>query len=122
MTGGDYSTSFDVGINKPLKDRLRSHYNDWAVEKMTDLAANDNIPVPEREDGVPWIIAAWASIPEATIRNMISPIGFGVYPDDEKEEPSTGAQLDEADQEDQKHDEGNYLIEELINCIMRISL
>ncbi|GMF65642.1 unnamed protein product [Phytophthora lilii] len=84
----------DVGVNKPIKEAVRAQYDDWAAEKMATIPPDANVPVPKREDIVPWIVRAWDGITEQSIRNTFASIGFGVERIDT--EP-----VDESDGEDE---------------------
>jgi hypothetical protein len=48
----------DVGLNKPIKDAIRAQYDDWAADNMASVEPDANVPVPKREDFVPWLLTA----------------------------------------------------------------
>ncbi|RLN67659.1 hypothetical protein BBJ28_00024535 [Nothophytophthora sp. Chile5] len=66
----------DVGMNKPLKDALRAQYDAWAAVQMVDLSPDQNVPVPKREDIVPWSVNAWHGITSQGIRDTLSPLAM----------------------------------------------
>ncbi|KAE9264982.1 hypothetical protein PR003_g32604 [Phytophthora rubi] len=68
----------DVGINKPLKDGIRTQYNAWSITKMDGLKGDAKGPAPEREDIVAWLLHAWESVSEDSVKNTFSYIGYGV--------------------------------------------
>ena len=45
----------DVGINKPLKDRLKEKVSDWRREKHENLRPEQLLPSPTRKDIVDWL-------------------------------------------------------------------
>ena len=40
----------DVGINKPLKERLKKYVSNWRRTQHALLTNGDKIPAPKRED------------------------------------------------------------------------
>ncbi len=51
----------DVGLNKPLKSRIRRQWDDWMMEEGLD--GNKKTVTPTREMIVHWTITAWEDLP-----------------------------------------------------------
>ncbi len=45
----------DVGINKPLKDRLKKLANDWRAAKYATLYPGEKLPCPGRGEILGWL-------------------------------------------------------------------
>jgi transposase len=56
----------DVGINKPLKNRIRQQWEEWMVQE--GLETGTTAP-PKRQDIVGWVRTATNSLPAQMIRN-----------------------------------------------------
>ena len=75
----------DVGINKPVKDRLRKAFQEWSVERLVNSTGilficfiyilektetkSGYIRGPERSDLIKWVGDAWRDISEEIIIN-----------------------------------------------------
>ena len=46
----------DVGINKPLKHRLKHRVGEWRREKHRTITLGDKLPSPERVDVLEWLL------------------------------------------------------------------
>ena len=68
----------DVGINKPLKDQIRTSYTNWAAIQMMGLPPGTNVPVPDRLNIVAWLVDAWNTVTKDTIQATFRKIGFGM--------------------------------------------
>ncbi|POM58833.1 Pogo transposable element with KRAB domain-like [Phytophthora palmivora] len=91
--------SCNVGINKPLKDKLRSLYNERSVDKIGNLCVKAAVPVPDRDDIVPWMVKAWAQTSESIIRETFHAIGYGVDGPLDQVSPSSEAATQEGDED-----------------------
>jgi len=90
----------NVGLNKPIQNVIRAQYDDWAAEHMASVASDANVPVPKREDIVPWLLKAWQGITEQSVRYTFASIGFGIT---QVPDPDV---LRESDGEDDSDDDG----------------
>ena len=66
----------DVGINKPLKDRLKQKFSDWRSEKHTELRSGELMPSPSRKDMVGWVKKIWDEFPIKIVKNSFTGSGY----------------------------------------------
>ena len=57
----------DVGVNKPLKQRIVDQYMGWAIEKYKDLGRDDKLKAPSRKE-----ITIWNTYIVSSIYTLIS--------------------------------------------------
>ncbi|KAG7337816.1 DDE superfamily endonuclease [Nitzschia inconspicua] len=69
----------DVGVNKPLKDRIKSQWWEWMIGFGQD---GGNIPTPSREDVQHWVVEAWNSIGAHIIRNAWRKTDLSYFPEE----------------------------------------
>jgi hypothetical protein len=58
----------DVGINKPFKDRMKAHYNNFMITNSSGKVTRDLMGK--------WIADSWEYIPATFITNTARKIGF----------------------------------------------
>lgn len=84
----------DVGINKPLKDKLKQFAAKWRRERHSSLPAGSKMPVPKRHEVVTWLKKIWDEFPEEIVRNSFRGSGYvfeeGVDYNGETESESEG--------------------------------
>ena len=68
----------DIGINKPLKTRVRAEWEDWMLR-------NNLIKRPHRRDIAKWVHAAFNDLPATVVRNSWRKSGYSYFPNEEKE-------------------------------------
>ena len=66
----------DVGINKPLKDRLKEKVSDWRREKHKNLRPGQLLPSPTRKDIVNWLDEIWQQFPVQIVKNSFRGSGY----------------------------------------------
>ena len=66
----------DVGINKPLKDRLRKCAHEWRKGIFSTHTPGTPLPAPERSDIATWLHNIWQEFPQQIIRNAIRHCGY----------------------------------------------
>ena len=66
----------DVGLSKPMKDRVRSRWWDWMIQQGPEQAT---FVGASRELGTKWVVEAWESIPEAIVRNSWRKDGYSYF-------------------------------------------
>ena len=66
----------DVGINKPLKDRLRQKVPDWRREKHTELRSGELMPSPARKEVVRSLKEIWDQFPIEIVKNSFTGSGY----------------------------------------------
>lgn len=66
----------DVGINKPLKDRVRATCAKWKSEKYASLGPTDTVPTPSRQELCQWLREAWADISTSVVCNAFRGAGY----------------------------------------------
>ena len=49
----------NVGINKPLKDRLKKKVSNWRSEKFSSLRPGELLPSPSRKQFISWLQDIW---------------------------------------------------------------
>ena len=59
----------DVGINKPLKDRLKHRVGQWMREKHRTIAFGDKLTIPKRADILEWISEVWERFQSEIVKN-----------------------------------------------------
>jgi len=71
VPGGQTSVSqpADVGVNFPLKTRLRKKCCDWKVLKYAEQGGVGKMPTPGRVEVVNWLFEAWNDFPEEFVKN-----------------------------------------------------
>ena len=62
----------DVGINKPLKDRLKQKVSDWRSEKHNELRSCELMPSPSRKNVVAWLKIIWDEFPIQIVKNSFT--------------------------------------------------
>jgi hypothetical protein len=109
----------DVGLNKPFKEKIRRHYQEWFMVAVANqkkqqedaneqarLAAENGLPVPPRitiraekptrPSVSEWLNKAWYGITETTISNTWRKI-FGLYEFDDDDDVYEQEQPHESD-------------------------
>jgi DDE superfamily endonuclease. len=84
----------DVGINKPLKDRMVRKWEQFLMENREE-EVRGKIPSPSREELGQWIIDSLNSMDEQLIKNAWDGPGFSYFNNNEEEAEEGDA--DEAD-------------------------
>lgn len=62
----------DVGINKPLMERLRHLAKKWRSGKYALLFSEEKLPSPSRTDILGWIKNVWDEFPTQIVENSFS--------------------------------------------------
>ena len=57
----------DVGINKPLKERLKKAVNSWRQAQYASLYSGDRMPTPKRADILDWLGKIWSQFPNEIV-------------------------------------------------------
>ncbi len=66
----------DVGVNKPLKQRLKQCTADWRREKFGGLSVSQKLPSPKREDVVLWLQNLWTNFETEIVQNSFRGSGY----------------------------------------------
>ncbi len=72
----DINQPVDVGYNKPFKNHVRDHYEEWMMEKGRDLT----IP-PRRVDVARWVVAAEKDMTTDILQNAWNRNGLEYFAD-----------------------------------------
>ena len=67
----------DVGINKPLKSRVRNQWEDWMVDQGDNVAKYNP---PSRETVANWVVSALEDIPSNIIQNSWRHEPYSFFP------------------------------------------
>ena len=60
----------DVGMGKPLKDRVRAHWDEWMVEQYNDPEVDhEKIKPPTRETLSQWIVTSLRSLSSEIVQH-----------------------------------------------------
>jgi transposase-like protein len=62
----------DIAVNKPFKDRLKTQYTNWLIEKARHNNIITKRPKPAREDIALWIESSWSGISRETIQHSFN--------------------------------------------------
>ena len=68
----------DVGINKPLKNRVKHEWDSWMIRTQM-------VETPRRPDVSHWVINALNSMPAEIVRNSWRKEGLSYFPNEDKE-------------------------------------
>ena len=66
----------DVGINKPLKDRLKKSPPDWRSERHDALLLDRKMPSPKRKEILEWLKNIWKRFSVEIVRNSFTGYGY----------------------------------------------
>ena len=66
----------DVGINRPLKDRLKKRAAGWRQEKHKTITPGDKLPSPKRADVLEWLSQIWEQFPSEIVKNAFTGSGY----------------------------------------------
>ncbi len=66
----------DVGINKPLKDRLKKRVSAWRREKHASLQPGQLLPSRTKKEIVRWLKAIWEEFPIQIVKNSFRGSGY----------------------------------------------
>lgn len=87
----------DVGVNAPFKTAIRDFNHTWCLANYPKVLKDDKLPKPERDDVYDWVIKAFNTISQRTIKKTFAHIGYidkNTLEDGEEEEDDEGV-LDE---------------------------
>ena len=79
LTG--FMQPIDVGIGKPLKDRIRRKWWDWMVSGGTDRTIFEP---PTRRLACTWVDESWQELPDNVVRNAWMKTGYEYFPEIEE--------------------------------------
>ena len=66
----------DVGIDKPLKERLKNHVSQWRRDQHSSLLPGQKLPTPTRKDIVGWLKQIWDEFPVQIVKNSFTGSGY----------------------------------------------
>lgn len=72
----------DVGINKPFKNAMRKHWNQWMIE--VGLQGGNMTKPPSRAEIAKWITESYYGMSLAVRKNAWLKTGYSYYPDETK--------------------------------------
>ena len=66
----------DVGVNKPLKDRLKKKVSNWRSEKHASFEPGQLMPTPTRKEILCWLKEIWEQFPLEIVKNSFTGNGY----------------------------------------------